>query len=80
MRGRYFRNFVSLSPIRYQVCIGQMEDRKFFRRLSLGCVVFDEAHMLKNMTTQRYAHLMRIKVGRGGEKRRGKGGKRERLV
>lgn len=46
----------------YSVCIGQVEDRKFLRKLSLQCLVLDEGHMLKNMATQRYGHLMKIKV------------------
>ena len=44
------------------MCIGQVEDRKFFRKLSLQCLILDEGHMLKNMASQRYNHLMRIKV------------------
>lgn len=40
------------------------EDRIFFKRLEFNYVVFDEAHMLKNMASQRYTHLMRIKVER----------------
>ena len=46
----------------YSVCIGQTEDRRFLRKLSLQCLVLDEGHMLKNMATQRYNHLMKIKV------------------
>ena len=46
----------------YGVCIGQVEDRKFLRKLSLQCLVLDEGHMLKNMASQRYNHLMKIKV------------------
>ncbi|XP_064405406.1 SWI/SNF-related matrix-associated actin-dependent regulator of chromatin subfamily A containing DEAD/H box 1-like isoform X3 [Halichondria panicea] len=44
----------------YNVCIGQAEDRKFFRKLSLDCLVLDEGHMLKNMNSLRYTHLMKI--------------------
>ncbi|XP_064405496.1 SWI/SNF-related matrix-associated actin-dependent regulator of chromatin subfamily A containing DEAD/H box 1-like isoform X5 [Halichondria panicea] len=40
----------------YNVCIGQAEDRKFFRKLSLDCLVLDEGHMLKNMNSLRYTH------------------------
>ena len=46
----------------YNVCIGQPDDRKFFRKLSLQCLILDEGHMLKNMASQRYSYLMRIKV------------------
>ncbi len=50
------------SPCRYNVCIGQAEDRKFFRKLSLDCLVLDEGHMLKNMNSLPYTHLMKIQV------------------
>ena len=53
---------ISLSLYSYGVCIGQVEDRKFLRKLSLQCLVLDEGHMLKNMASQRYTHLMKIKV------------------
>lgn len=36
------------------------EERKTFRTTPIHYVVFDEAHMLKNMNTQRYENLMRI--------------------
>lgn len=35
-----------------------------FRVTKMQYVIFDEAHMLKNMTTQRYAHLFRINAER----------------
>lgn len=54
--------FVYVFLYSYSVCIGQVEDRKFMRKLSLQCLVLDEGHMLKNMATQRYNHLMNIKV------------------
>lgn len=38
------------------------EERKMFRVTPMHYVVFDEAHMLKNMNTQRYETLVRIKV------------------
>lgn len=46
----------------YGICIGRQEDRKFIRKLRIQCLVLDEAHMLKNMSTQRYAYLVKIKV------------------
>ena len=50
------------------MCIGrQAEDRRFFRKLSPQCVVLDEAHVLKNMASQRYGSLMKIKVIGGKE-------------
>lgn len=36
------------------------EERKMFRVTPMHYVVFDEAHMLKNMNTQRYENLIRI--------------------
>lgn len=46
---------------RYALTTGN-EDRGLFRKLSLEYAVFDEGHMLKNMKTQRYRHLMAINV------------------
>ena len=43
------------------MCIGQAEDRKFFRKLSLDCLILDEGHMLKNMNSLRYTHLMKYR-------------------
>lgn len=40
------------------------EERKMFRVSKIHYVVFDEAHMLKNMTSQRYANLIRINAKR----------------
>lgn len=40
------------------------EERKMFRVTKMHYVIFDEAHMLKNMTTQRYANLFRINADR----------------
>ncbi|XP_013145747.1 PREDICTED: SWI/SNF-related matrix-associated actin-dependent regulator of chromatin subfamily A containing DEAD/H box 1 homolog isoform X2 [Papilio polytes] len=37
------------------------EERKMFRITSMHYVIYDEAHMLKNMSTQRYDNLLRIK-------------------
>lgn len=36
------------------------EERKMFRVTRMHYVIFDEAHMLKNMNTQRYENLIRI--------------------
>lgn len=38
------------------------EERKMFRITPMHYVVYDEAHMLKNMSTQRYDNLLKIKV------------------
>lgn len=47
---------------RYNLAIGNDSDRSLFRRLRLKYAVFDEGHMLKNMNSLRYRHLMAINV------------------
>ncbi|XP_034026378.1 SWI/SNF-related matrix-associated actin-dependent regulator of chromatin subfamily A containing DEAD/H box 1A isoform X2 [Thalassophryne amazonica] len=44
----------------YNLAIGNDNDRSLFRKLPLKYAVFDEGHMLKNMNTLRYRHLMAI--------------------
>uniref|UniRef100_A0A672JBS4 DNA helicase n=1 Tax=Salarias fasciatus TaxID=181472 RepID=A0A672JBS4_SALFA len=44
----------------YNLAIGNESDRSLFRKLCLKYAVFDEGHMLKNMNTLRYRHLMAI--------------------
>ncbi|XP_059617069.1 SWI/SNF-related matrix-associated actin-dependent regulator of chromatin subfamily A containing DEAD/H box 1 homolog [Phlebotomus argentipes] len=44
----------------YHMVASLPEERKMFRTTQLHYVVFDEAHMLKNMTTQRYEYLDKI--------------------
>ncbi|XP_037958222.1 SWI/SNF-related matrix-associated actin-dependent regulator of chromatin subfamily A containing DEAD/H box 1 homolog [Teleopsis dalmanni] len=44
----------------YHIVCSTPEERKMFRVSKLHYVIFDEAHMLKNMTTQRYANLITI--------------------
>ncbi|XP_044052564.1 SWI/SNF-related matrix-associated actin-dependent regulator of chromatin subfamily A containing DEAD/H box 1A [Siniperca chuatsi] len=44
----------------YNLAIGNDNDRSLFRKLRLKYAVFDEGHMLKNMNTMRYRHLMAI--------------------
>lgn len=39
------------------------DDRAFLRKLKCHYVVLDEGHMLKNMQSQRYQGLMKVKVG-----------------
>uniref|UniRef100_A0A8C7LE73 SNF2 related chromatin remodeling ATPase with DExD box 1b n=1 Tax=Oncorhynchus kisutch TaxID=8019 RepID=A0A8C7LE73_ONCKI len=46
----------------YCVCLGSVEDRKNYCYLKLEYAVFDEGHMLKNMSSLRYRHLMAINV------------------
>ncbi|XP_043102624.1 SWI/SNF-related matrix-associated actin-dependent regulator of chromatin subfamily A containing DEAD/H box 1A [Puntigrus tetrazona] len=44
----------------YNLTIGNDHDRSLFRKLRLKYAVFDEGHMLKNMNSLRYRHLMAI--------------------
>ncbi|XP_051509277.1 SWI/SNF-related matrix-associated actin-dependent regulator of chromatin subfamily A containing DEAD/H box 1A-like isoform X2 [Myxocyprinus asiaticus] len=44
----------------YNLTIGNVHDRSLFRKLRLKYAIFDEGHMLKNMNTLRYRHLMAI--------------------
>ncbi|XP_038049305.1 SWI/SNF-related matrix-associated actin-dependent regulator of chromatin subfamily A containing DEAD/H box 1-like [Patiria miniata] len=48
----------------YNMCISNVDDRSLFRKMGIHYVVFDEAHMLKNMQSQRYKFLMRIRAER----------------
>lgn len=49
---------------RYSIVSSSPEERKMFRVLHMQYVVLDEAHMLKNMATQRYDNLARINVSK----------------
>uniref|UniRef100_A0A8C5PBJ9 DNA helicase n=1 Tax=Leptobrachium leishanense TaxID=445787 RepID=A0A8C5PBJ9_9ANUR len=44
----------------YNCAISSAEDRSLFRRLKVNFAVFDEGHMLKNMSSVRYQHLMTL--------------------
>lgn len=48
----------------YTTVASQPEERKMFRTIKIDYVIFDEAHMLKNMTTIRYEHLSKINANR----------------
>lgn len=48
----------------YHTVAASPEERKMFRTIVTDYVVFDEAHMLKNMTTQRYEYLSKINANR----------------
>lgn len=41
---------------------GSKEDRAFLRRMKFKFMILDEGHMVKNVTSQRYKHLMSISV------------------
>ncbi|XP_063278213.1 SWI/SNF-related matrix-associated actin-dependent regulator of chromatin subfamily A containing DEAD/H box 1 isoform X2 [Prinia subflava] len=44
----------------YNSAISSSDDRGLFRKLKLNYAIFDEGHMLKNMSSIRYQHLMTI--------------------
>uniref|UniRef100_A0A8C6X9J9 DNA helicase n=1 Tax=Naja naja TaxID=35670 RepID=A0A8C6X9J9_NAJNA len=44
----------------YNSAISSPEDRNLFRKMKLNYAIFDEGHMLKNMGSVRYQHLMTI--------------------
>ena len=48
----------------YNMVISSADDRVLFRKLDFHYVIFDEAHMLKNMATNRYENLMRVQASR----------------
>lgn len=48
----------------YNMVISSPDDRVLFRKLDFHYVIFDEAHMLKNMATARYENLMRVQASR----------------
>ncbi|KAH8274923.1 hypothetical protein KR018_008475, partial [Drosophila ironensis] len=63
MRGRYAKDgFTGFDVLltTYHIVGSTPEERKMFRVCKLDYVIFDEAHMLKNMTTQRYVNLITI--------------------
>ena len=41
---------------------GSIEDRALFKKFQFHYAVFDEGHLLKNMSSLRYQNLMRISV------------------
>uniref|UniRef100_A0A673H364 DNA helicase n=1 Tax=Sinocyclocheilus rhinocerous TaxID=307959 RepID=A0A673H364_9TELE len=47
-------------PSNYNLAIGNSSDRSLFCKLKLEYAVFDEGHLLKNMNSLRYRHLMAI--------------------
>ncbi|XP_069486663.1 SWI/SNF-related matrix-associated actin-dependent regulator of chromatin subfamily A containing DEAD/H box 1 [Ambystoma mexicanum] len=44
----------------YNSAISNSDDRSLFRRMKIHYAVFDEGHMLKNMSSMRYQHLMTL--------------------
>lgn len=64
------RHFVARNPDEVDVVLTTYniaqnpEDRKLFKRLGFEYIIFDEAHMLKNMKSGRYQGLIKIKSRR----------------
>ncbi|KPJ19958.1 SWI/SNF-related matrix-associated actin-dependent regulator of chromatin subfamily A containing DEAD/H box 1 [Papilio machaon] len=63
MRVEYARGLDNIDVVltTYTMVSSCPEERKMFRITSMHYVIYDEAHMLKNMSTQRYDNLLRIK-------------------
>jgi len=45
----------------YNMVVSSAEDRVLFKKMQFCYIVYDEAHMLKNMASQRYEQLMKIR-------------------
>ncbi|XP_030904395.2 SWI/SNF-related matrix-associated actin-dependent regulator of chromatin subfamily A containing DEAD/H box 1-like [Melopsittacus undulatus] len=62
LRGEIIHKMVDFNVIitTYNCAISSSDDRGLFRRLKLYYAIFDEGHMLKNMSSARYQHLMTI--------------------
>ena len=41
----------------YQSCVAHENDRVAIKKLGVGYAIFDEGHMLKNMSTQRLVSI-----------------------
>ncbi|KAK6170036.1 hypothetical protein SNE40_018524 [Patella caerulea] len=48
----------------YNMATGSVEDRSLFKKLEFQYAVFDEGHMLKNMSSLRFQNLMKIRADR----------------
>lgn len=46
----------------YNMVSGSKEDRSFLRRRNFQYMILDEGHLVKNVTSQRYKHLMSIQT------------------
>ncbi|KAM6984848.1 SWI/SNF-related matrix-associated actin-dependent regulator of chromatin subfamily A containing DEAD/H box 1b [Aplochiton taeniatus] len=55
---KHIKYYIIIST--YTQTTSNESDRKLFRKLKLEYAVFDEGHMLKNMNSLRYRHLMAI--------------------
>ena len=52
----------ALSFSRYTMATGGVEDRVLFKKTKFHYAIFDEGHMLKNMSSLRFQNLMKIRV------------------
>lgn len=61
-----YDNYVDYNVIvtTYNMATGNVEDRSLFKKLDFHYAIFDEGHMLKNMSTIRYQNLMKIRAER----------------
>ncbi|KAK3583927.1 hypothetical protein CHS0354_033713 [Potamilus streckersoni] len=48
----------------YNMATGSVEDRSLFKKFEFHYAIFDEGHMLKNMSSLRFQNLMRINAQR----------------
>lgn len=56
----YDRDTIHAVVTTYAIAAGRVEDRSFLRRLRCKSMILDEGHMIKNYTSARYGHLMRL--------------------
>jgi SWI/SNF-related matrix-associated actin-dependent regulator 1 of chromatin subfamily A len=56
----YDRDTIHAVVTTYAIAAGRVEDRTFLRRLRCKSMILDEGHMIKNYTSARYGHLMRL--------------------
>ncbi|CAI4230354.1 unnamed protein product [Auanema sp. JU1783] len=45
----------------YNMVASKHDDKKFFKNFSINYVIYDEGHMLKNCSTERYRNLMKVR-------------------
>ncbi|KIJ49366.1 hypothetical protein M422DRAFT_246455 [Sphaerobolus stellatus SS14] len=60
LRGEYLAQNWNVMITTYNLAQGDEKDRKFFRKFTWQCCIFDEGHVLKNFESQRYGQLMKI--------------------
>ncbi|KAI8334796.1 SNF2 family N-terminal domain-containing protein [Chlamydoabsidia padenii] len=56
------RNDIHAVVTTYSMVSGNAEDHSFLRKLGCKSLILDEGHMIKNYTSARYGHLMRLKI------------------